>query len=58
MSLDSGSQEIIELKNRLQQMYVRAETLILRKQDFSALRDFLPELNAQHEKNSCALARP
>ena len=31
-------------------MYVRAEILMLRKQNFSALRDFLPELNARHEK--------
>ena len=50
MALDSGSSdEIIGLKYKLRQMYIEAESLMLNKKNFPALRDF-PKLNQHFEK--------
>jgi len=49
MASEVRSEKVIELKNKLQQMYIKAESLLLNKETDVALHEFLPMLNNQYE---------
>jgi len=49
MASEVGSEKVIELKNKLQQMYINAESLLINQETHVAFHEFLPMLNKQYE---------